>query len=235
MVPSKPKYVTYFRVSTQKQGRSGLGLEAQQAAIQAFLDAHHGVELASFTEMESGKHADRPKLQEAIKRCKLTKATLLVAKLDRLSRNIAFLFTLRDSTVKFQAADIVEANTLNLGVLATVAQYEREIISDRTVKALAAAKARGVRLGNPNGAKALDGFRALGTKRGNATNAAKARENALEIAPVIQEAQENGCRSLRQIAAFLDSKAYTTPRGCRWTPTAVRNAQRLLVESRAWR
>jgi DNA invertase Pin-like site-specific DNA recombinase len=121
MVPSKSKFVSYYRVSTQKQGRSGLGLEAQKSAVEAYLLQHHGVALASFTEVESGKSNVRPQLKAALLRCRQTRATLLVAKLDRLSRNAAFLLNLRESDVKFQALDIPEANTLTLGILASLA------------------------------------------------------------------------------------------------------------------
>src|SRR5580698_1045756 len=103
MAPAKSKFVSYYRVSTQKQGRSGLGLEAQKSAVESYLRTHGGVELASYTEVESGKDNARPQLQAALLRCRQTRATLLVAKLDRLSRNTGFLMNLRDSGVKFQA------------------------------------------------------------------------------------------------------------------------------------
>jgi len=146
---SATKFVTYYRVSTQKQGTSGLGLEAQQMAVRAHLEQTKGDEVATFTEIETGKNNNRPELQKALLRCRQTRATLLVAKFDRLSRNAAFLLTLRDSGMKFVAADMPTANDLTIGVLAVVAEHEREMISKRTKEALAAAKARGVKLGNP--------------------------------------------------------------------------------------
>lgn len=136
MAPSQSKFVTYYRVSTQRQGRSGLGLEAQKAAAEQFLRQRGAIEVASFKEVESGKVNARPQLAAALLRCKQSHATLLVAKLDRLSRNAAFLLSLRDSGVRFQALDIPEANTLTLGVMAVLAQHERELISQRTRAAL---------------------------------------------------------------------------------------------------
>jgi DNA invertase Pin-like site-specific DNA recombinase len=140
------KYVAYFRVSTDRQGASGLGLEAQQAAVIQYTD---GI-IHSFTEIESGKHDDRPQLQAAIAMCKATGAALLIAKIDRLSRQAAFLLTLRDSGVQIVAADMPHAGTLEFGIRAVVAQHEREEISRRTKAALQAAKARGIKLGSPN-------------------------------------------------------------------------------------
>src|ERR1700733_8215533 len=149
MVPPKSRFVPYYRVSTARQGKSGLGLEAQKASVQEHLRRVGGAELASFGEVESGRKADRPKLEAAILRCKQSNATLLVAKLDRLSRNAAFLMNLRDSGVQFEALDIPGANTMTVGVLALVAQHEGEAISSRTKAALAARRARGLPLGTP--------------------------------------------------------------------------------------
>src|SRR5665213_3319232 len=153
MTPRPRNFVTYLRVSTARQGRSGLGLDAQRAAVADFLTARGGLEVASYREVESGKVNDRPQLEAALKRCRQTRATLLVAKLDRLSRNAAFLLALRDAGVRFICADLPDANELTIGVLAAVAQHEREAISARTKAALQAAKRRGVRLGNPQLAK----------------------------------------------------------------------------------
>jgi DNA invertase Pin-like site-specific DNA recombinase len=226
MSPSKPKFITYYRVSTQKQGRSGLGLEAQKAAVETYLREHVGAELASFTEVESGKLNARPQLQAALLRCRQTRATLLVAKLDRLSRNAAFLMNLRDSGVKFQALDIPEANTLTLGVLAVLAQHERELISARTKAALAARRARGLPLGTP---RDLSAYAARASALGRAANSAKAQARAKEVAPVIAAARAAGSTSLRAIAEYLNSLSITTPRGKQWTATAVRNVQAILA------
>jgi len=231
MVPPKPKFVTYYRVSTQKQGRSGLGLdEAQKSAVESYLYLHPGTVLASYTEVESGKTSDRPQLQGALLRCRQTRATLLVAKLDRLSRNAAFLLNLRDSGVKFQALDIPEANTLTLGILATLAQHERELISARTKAALAARRARGLPLGTP---RDLSAHAARASTLGCASLSARARQRAREIAPALSAARELGCKSLRDIAGYLNGLEMTTPRGKQWTAAAVRNAQRQLTLGRA--
>jgi len=225
MVPARSKFITYYRVSTVKQGRSGLGLEAQRATVQRYLQANHGVELASYTEVESGKVNTRPQLQAALLRCKQTRATLLVAKLDRLSRNAAFLMNLRDASVKFEALDIPEANTLTIGVLAVIAQHERETISARTKAALAARRARGLPLGNP---RDLSVYAASASAKGRVVLRARALERASLVAEPIAEARKAGCTSLRQIAAHLNAQEIPTPRGFAWTATAVANALRLI-------
>lgn len=228
MVPSKPKFVTYYRVSTERQGRSGLGLEAQQHDVQQHLARIGGVELASYTEVESGKIADRPQLAAALLRCRQTRATLLVAKIDRLSRNAAFLFNLRDSGVKFQALDIPEANTLTLGVMIVMAQHERETISKRTRDALAARRARGLPLGTP---RDLSAYQPQASRLGSIANHAKAQDRAREIAPALEEARAQGCASLRQVAAYLNAQGIQTPRGRLWTATAVANAQKIIASA----
>lgn len=148
------KFVAYYRVSTRKQGSTGLGLEAQKTAVKAFIQARGGIEVPpSFTEVESGKNNSRPELRKAINQCKAVGATLLIAKLDRLSRNVSFIFDLKAELeaagVEFIACDMPEANTLTLGVMASMAQHEREIISKRTKAGLQEAKKRGVKLGSP--------------------------------------------------------------------------------------
>jgi len=146
-------YVAYYRVSTQRQGRSGLGLEAQQRAVADYLPVGTAL-VQEFTEVETGKGSNvlhkRPVLCEALAYAKQHKATLIVAKLDRLARNVAFVSALMESKVPFVCADMPEANELTLHIIAAVAQYEARAISERTKAALAAAKARGVKLGNPN-------------------------------------------------------------------------------------
>jgi DNA invertase Pin-like site-specific DNA recombinase len=221
MVPPKSRFVPYYRVSTQKQGRSGLGLEAQQASVREYLQRVGGAELAAFIEVESGRKNDRPKLQAAILRCKQSNATLLVAKLDRLSRNAAFLMNLRDSGVQFEAIDIQGANSMTVGVLALVAQHEAEAISARTKAALAARRARGLPMGNP---RDMSAYAKRASRLGNAANRAKAQDRAKLIAPAIEQARAEGHTSLHQIAAYLDKQTITTPRGKSWTATAVKNA-----------
>jgi DNA invertase Pin-like site-specific DNA recombinase len=144
------KFVAYFRVSTDRQGKSGLGLEAQRKSVLDYLNGGRWELTAEFTEVESGKRSDRPELHKALAACKKHKAKLVIAKLDRLSRNLAFIATLMDSGVEFVAVDNPHANKLTIHILAAVAQHEREIISARTSAALQAAKARGKRLGNPH-------------------------------------------------------------------------------------
>jgi DNA invertase Pin-like site-specific DNA recombinase len=221
MVPPKSRFVAYYRVSTQKQGRSGLGLEAQKASVQEHLGRVGGIELASFVEVESGRKNERPKLEAAILRCKQSNATLLVAKLDRLSRNAAFLMNLKDSGVQFEALDIPGANSMTVGVLALVAQHEAEAISARTKAALAARRARGLRLGTP---RDMSAHQKRGSRLGTLANRAKAHERAKLIAPAIAQARSEGNTSLRQIAAYLNAQTITTPRGKQWTATAVAHA-----------
>ncbi|AMR25526.1 resolvase (plasmid) [Hymenobacter psoromatis] len=163
------QYVAYLRVSTQKQGQSGLGLEAQRAAVGAFVQATPLV--GEFVEVESGKKNERPQLAAAIALAKTKGATLLIAKLDRLSRNAGFIFQLRDAGVDFVCCDMPDANTLTVGLFAVLAQHERETISKRTKDALAAKKARGARLGTPAN------LTPAATQKGRARNQANARMN----------------------------------------------------------
>src|SRR5437870_2412558 len=149
MSPHYGKFIAYYRVSTDRQGRSGLGLDAQRKAVEDYLNGGRWTLVDHFTEVESGKRSDRPELDKALAACKRHKAKLVIAKLDRLSRNLAFIATLMDSGVEFIAVDNPHANKLTIHILAAVAQHEREMISARTSAALKAAKARGKRLGNP--------------------------------------------------------------------------------------
>jgi DNA invertase Pin-like site-specific DNA recombinase len=218
MTPRPRHYVTYYRVSTQRQGRSGLGLDAQRVAVRSYLDSHHGgVELATFTEVESGKVNGRPQLDAALRRCRQTRATLLVAKLDRLSRNAAFLLSLRDAGVRFVAADMPDMNETVVGILAVIAQHERESISDRTRAALAAARARGVRLGNP---RLRPGTRA-GARVAMRAAQATAKARAEELRDVVTDARAHGCTSLRQLAGHLNKLGVQTPRGGTWAAASV--------------
>ena len=217
------KAVAYFRVSTAKQGASGLGLDAQRAAVEA-LCAAKGWDLVAppFTEVESGKRADRPELAKAIARAQVTGAKLVIAKLDRLSRNAAFLLTLRDAGVDFVAADMPDANSFTVNIMALVAQQEREAISARTREALAAAKARGTRLGNPNGAAALQR-----AGKGNAASVAarirNADAHAERLRPVLDQMRKDGIVSLSGLAKAMNEGGIRTPRGGRWEATSVRN------------
>jgi DNA invertase Pin-like site-specific DNA recombinase len=225
------KIVSYLRVSTRKQGHSGLGLAAQRKAIDSFVAQRRGKVLQSFTEVESGKHNDRPQLARAVHLAKVTGATLVIAKLDRLSRNAAFLLTLRDSGVRFIAADMPDANELTVGIMALVAQQEREAISRRTREALQAARARGQRLGNPNGAAALRRAQ-KGNEAGLRAIRANADRHALNLKPVLDSLADEGITSLGRVAAELNERGMLTPRGGAWHKTSVRNLMSRL-EARA--
>ena len=216
------KIVAYQRVSASKQGQSGLGLDAQWAAIQAYANQARGTVIKCFTEAESGKSNSRPELAKALRLAKLTGAVLVIASLDRLSRNAAFLLTLRDSGVRFIAADMPDVNELTVGIVALVAEQERQAISKRTKEALKAVKARGTRLGNPNGAAAL--------KRANKGNAASVRRiqegahrRAEQLRPVIDDLRSRGVQSLGGLADELNARGVLTVRGGRWHRSSVRN------------
>jgi len=168
------------------------------------------------------RRADRPELTKALHRAKVTGAILVVAKPDRLSRNVAFLATLQDSGVKFIAADMPEANELTVHIMAAVAQAERKAISKRTKEALAAAKARGRKLGNPNGASALRRA-GQGNSASIASITAAASSRAESLRPVIDELRSNGVSSLGKLAASLNEGGFVTARGGKWHPTSVRN------------
>src|SRR5262245_29158311 len=207
------KFIGYFRVSTDRQGKSGLGLDAQKEAVENYLNGGRWTLIDKFTEVESGKRNDRPELQKALAACKKQKAKLVIAKLDRLSRNLAFIATLMDSGVEFVAVDNPHANKLTIHILAAVAQHEREIISARTSAALKAAKARGKRLGNPK----------LADARRHAAAARKeiAYRYSANLLPVIREIQRSGVKSLRGVARALAARGIPTARGGAWTPVQV--------------
>ena len=220
-------FVAYLRVSTARQGQSGLGLEAQRSAIGAFVAQRGGRLLETFVEVESGKVDARPELTKALHLSKVTGATLVIAKLDRLSRNAAFLLTLQDSGAQFVAADMPDANELTVGIMALVAQQERQAISRPTREALHAAKALGKKLGNPNGADAL-----RRANRGNvaAVRAAKNSADAFaeSLRPVVTGLQAQGCRSLASMADALNAGGVLTPRQGTWPRSSVANLLRRL-------
>lgn len=222
MPQGTPKFVAYERVSTARQGRSGLGLEAQRKAIAEFAASRGADLIGRFTEVESGRKDSRPELAKALHLAKLTGATLVIAKLDRLSRNAVFLLTLHDSGVRFLAVDMPEANDLTVGIMALVAQQEREAISRRTKEALAAAKARGVTLGNPNGAAALKRAGKGGAAL-RATVVANADAHAADLADVLTDIRAQGHETLRAMAAELNRRGILTRRGGQWHVSSVRN------------
>jgi DNA invertase Pin-like site-specific DNA recombinase len=215
------RFVSYLRVSTQRQGRSGLGLDAQRQAVEDFLNGGNWQLLKEFVEIESGKrHDNRPKLVEALHYARLTGATLVIAKLDRLSRNLAFIATLQESGAKFVAADMPEANETMIQFMAVMAQHERKAISERTRAALAAAKGKGKRLGNPNGAAALRRA-GKGTAAAVAALRQGADKRAADIRPIIEDIRAAGIISLNGIAAELNIRGILTPRGGQWYATTV--------------
>ncbi|OLB77899.1 MAG: resolvase [Alphaproteobacteria bacterium 13_2_20CM_2_64_7] len=213
MPPHQGKFIAYFRVSTDKQGKSGLGLEAQRKAVLDYLNGGRWSLMQEFVEIESGKHNDRPQLTAALAACKKHRAKLVIAKLDRLSRNLAFIAALMESGVEFVAVDNPHATKLTVHILAAVAEHEREMISERTKAALKAAKARGTRLGNPQLAKAA--------KRGTAAVKANARQFAANVLPIIEEIERAGITSHNAIAAKLNERNVRTARGGKWTHVQV--------------
>lgn len=211
------RFVAYYRVSTARQGRSGLGLEAQQAAVRDHLNGGNWSLAAEVVEVESGKRSDRPKLIEALRLCRLHKAVLIIAKLDRLARNVAFVSALMEAGVEFVAVDFPQANRLTVHILAAVAEHEARMISDRTKAALKAAKARGVQLGGNRGAIITADARA----RSVAARSDSASRRAADILPIIAEIQAAGATSLREIAAGLNERRIPTSRGGEWQAVQV--------------
>lgn len=212
------KYVAYYRVSTQQQGRSGLGLQAQRNAVMDYLNGDGWELMDEFTEVESGKKADRPELAAALALCKKQKAKLIIAKLDRLARNVHFISGLMESGVDFVAVDMPQANRLTVHIMAAMAEHEREVISQRTKAALAAAKERGVKLGNPK----LDKARPSAWE----ANKTQAQRRAEGVLPLIQGIRAAGIDTLVGIAAALNARGVSTPRGGRWHASSVRNVLR---------
>ncbi len=222
MVAIMKTYVAYLRVSTAKQGIDGLGMAAQEAAIMAYAG---NVMPPKYIEMESGKRKNRPELVKALSHCKLTNSTLIVAKLDRLARNVSFISSLMESKVDFVACDFPDASPLTLHIMAAVAEHEAKTISTRTKAALAAAKARGVKLGNPN-LTIAGGIK--GSIEGIRTIKKLADAAATRVFPTIKLYLDNGM-SLRMIATILNNMSVPTPRGSQWTAQAVKNALARIV------
>ena len=219
-----PNLIAYYRVSSKRQGRSGLGLEAQQAAVAEYARQHGAKVLAGYTEVETGKRADRPELAKAIAHAKRARATLVVAKLDRLARNVAFTSKLMDSGVDFVCCDNPHANRLTIHILAAVAEDEARRISERTKAALAAAKRRGTKLGaaNPNCRNLTDKARRRGAKAGGIAvklQADEAYEDMREIFADLRPALSFG-----QIATVLNLRGERTRRGKPWSDVAVMRA-----------
>lgn len=203
------KYAHYLRVSTDKQGIDGYGIDAQRAAIKKYIPS------VEFIEVESGKRKDRPELLKALDYCKKNKATLVVAKLDRLARNVSFVSMLMESKVEFICADFPTANDLTIHIIAAVAQHEAATVSARTTAALKAAKARGVVLG-----KSMSADKAV---KGHNTQTEIADRNAQKVQTTINGLSSSGM-SLRAIAQELNAMGVVTPRKAQWTAQAVKNA-----------
>ena len=217
------RFVAYLRVSTDGQGRSGLGMEAQRAAVEAHAATTGGRIVAEFVEVESGRKRDRPQLAAALEACRRQRgAVLLLAKLDRLARNVAFVSGLMESGVEFVAADMPTVNRLTVHILAAVAEEEARMISARTKAALAAAKARGVKLGGKReGAGDLRPYATQGSVASAAVRAAKAAARAEDLAPVLDELRAEGAVSLRELADGLNARNYPTARGGQWSAVQV--------------
>jgi DNA invertase Pin-like site-specific DNA recombinase len=214
-------FIAYYRVSTERQGRSGLGLDAQRQAVDGFLNGGKWKLVGEYTEVESGKRSNRPELARALDACRRQKATLVIAKLDRLARNVYFVSGLMESGVDFVAADMPEANKLTVHILAAVAEHEREAISARTKAALEAAKARGRKLGWAIPARVAE-QRAACLKGAN-TLRLKADSRARNVLPIVREIQTAGVKSLSGIARALNARGVKTARGRQWAPATVRN------------
>lgn len=209
------KFIAYYRVSTTKQGINGLGMDAQRNAVMNYLNGGNWKLIAEFAEVETGKRNDRQELGKAIAACRKERAILVIAKLDRLARNAAFLLNLRDSGVDFIAVDMPHADKFTIGIMALVAEKERDMISQRTKDGLAAAKRRGTKLGNP---RPLDAV-----KRAVAVNIERAGAYAENLAPVIQEIQKAHVKSLRGIAQCLNARGFKTPNGKAFAGQSVKN------------
>lgn len=244
---ARQQFISYLRVSTDRQGRSGLGLEAQREAVRRYIESHTqgGTLAAEYVEVESGRKAQRPQLYAALTHAKRANAAVIVAKLDRLSRNARFLLGIVDSGANVVFCDLPQIpagpmNRLMLTLLAGVAEFEAGLISQRTKAALDAAKARGVKLGNPNGAAALRRYHRArlrarlphptGAAKATAARQLQANERALAAARSIASLQTQGITSRRALAEVLNAQQVTAPRGGKWHPNGI---ARLLKRLRA--
>ena len=218
------KLVAYYRVSTKRQERSGLGLEAQRAAVTEYAEQNRGTVIAEYTETETGKRSDRPNLAEAIGHARLSAATLVIAKLDRLARNVHFTSGLMESGVEFVACDNPDANKLTIHLLAAMAEHEAIQISNRTKDALQAAKARGAKLGSARpghweGREHRRGW-SKATKAAAKKRSKDAREEYAFLVPTLQRMQAEGT-SFQKLADWLNGQGHTTRRGAAFTSAIV--------------
>lgn len=217
------KLIAYYRVSTARQGLSGLGLEGQEAAVAEYLRRSAGTLLRAYTEVESGKRADRPELARALADCKRSKAVLVIAKLDRLARNVHFLSGLMEAGVEFVCCDMPSANRLTLHILAAVAEDEARRISERTKAALAAYKVRGGVLGaaRPGAHRLTGGANAYAAQRAGEVSKQRAMDAYADLAPKLAQLRSDGL-SLRAIAHQLNAEGHTTRQGRMWNQVQVR-------------
>jgi DNA invertase Pin-like site-specific DNA recombinase len=215
-------FVSYLRVSTQKQGRSGLGLEAQRQTVEQYLNGGSWKLLLEFVEVESGKRNDRPELAKALAACRIHNATLVVAKLDRLARNAFFLLGLREAEVEFVCCDMPFANRLTIGIMAMVAEEEARMISERTKAALAAAKRRGIKLGTPNLTREA---RLRGTVSSARVRTLRAQRRAEDIFPMLLAMRVRGLTSPAALTKELNANQVPAARGGKWS---IAQMQRLL-------
>jgi DNA invertase Pin-like site-specific DNA recombinase len=220
-------FIAYYRVSTKQQGQSGLGLDSQKRQVQDYVSNQQGKLLNEYTEIESGKKNDRTELNKAIAKAKETNSTLLIAKLDRLSRNAAFVLNLRDSGVQFIALDCPQANTLTIGIFALLAQQERELISERTKKALHELKAKGIKLGKP------ENLTNQAKKKGAKANSLRATSNkdSVKAYSVIVRLRKAGF-TYQKIADELNANGFTTPAGKQFSRGSVHSLEKTFKESR---
>lgn len=232
MAHTQPKFVAYYRVSTKRQGASGLGIAAQRSAVAAYLNGTSGVIAAEFTEMESGRRSDRPALEKALTTARIHQAALVVAKVDRLTRSVGFLSKLLEAGVDVRFSDMpaIEGPTgrFMLQQMAAVAELEAGLISSRTKAALAAAKARGTILGGNRGVSLTNAARA----KGRAEQSSRAQSRAGDLAPLLLQLRSNGIASANAMAAALTARDIPTARGSRkWSAVQVR---RIIARIDGW-
>jgi DNA invertase Pin-like site-specific DNA recombinase len=219
---SAKNFVAYYRVSTRAQQATGLGLDSQRAAVVRYVASSRGVLVDEIEEVESGSRVDRPRLTTALETCKRLRATLVIAKLDRLARNLSFISSLMDSGVEFVATDMPSANRLTIHIVSAIAEYERELISQRVRAALAAAKGRGTSIGNPS-ARAIQPI---------AVRAAVARADkfAALMAPILSEIESDTPLSLPKLGRILERRGYRTAHGkTTWNPSTVGSLRKRIV------
>lgn len=219
------RFISYHRVSTEKQGRSGLGLEAQRQAVADYLNGGDWELLHEFVEIESGRRKDRPQLKAALDLCKREKATLVIAKLDRLARNVAFVATLLEGRVRFVCCDMPEADSTMLHIYSAMAEREALKTSERTKAALAAAKARGKQLGWSIPSRFEE--QRIASRRGADANHRHAQQFASNVMPIVASIRAAGISSLAGIAEALNARGVATARGGHWHAATVRRLTNL--------